>query len=412
MYDLLKGLRVVEAAAFVAGPTCGLYLGQFGAEVIRIDTLGGGPDFRRWPLAPSGDSLYWEGLNKGKKSVVIDLARPEGRELAQRLAAAPGDDGGLFVTNFPVEGFLAYDRLKALRDDLICVRVMGWASGRPALDYTVNASLGVPWSTGFSDDPRPVNHVLPAWDLLTGAYAAFALVSAERARREGQGGREIRIPLSDIAATALANLGQLAEVLTTGADRPRQDNNLFGAFGRDFAVRDGRRLMIVAITVRQWRGLTGALGLTEAVAALEAELGVSFAGHEAVRYQHRDRLNPLFEAAFAHASVEDLAPAFDAHGVCWSTYRPFAEAAADESLFAANPVFGPAAHPSGLDYPAPGAAATLAGEARPPVAPAPILGADTDEVLAQVLGLSGGEIARLHDAKVVAGPTPATDKAA
>ncbi|MDZ4318036.1 MAG: CoA transferase, partial [Phenylobacterium sp.] len=121
MYDLLKGLTVVEGSAFIAGPTCGLYLAQLGAEVIRFDNIGGGPDFRRWPLAPSGASLYWEGLNKGKKSVALDLSRPEGRELAQRLAAAPGEDAGLFVTNFPVEGFLAYDKLRAIRDDVICV---------------------------------------------------------------------------------------------------------------------------------------------------------------------------------------------------------------------------------------------------------------------------------------------------
>ena len=191
MYDLLKGLTVVEAAAFIAGPTCGLYLAQFGAEVIRIDQIGGGPDFRRWPLAPNGESLYWEGLNKAKKSVVIDLVRPEGREIAQRLAAAPGENRGLFVTNFPVGGFFAYDRLKALRDDVICVRVMGWADGRPALDYTINASVGVPWMTGFADDPRPVNHTFPAWDFITGAYAALSLVSAERARRGGAGGCEV-----------------------------------------------------------------------------------------------------------------------------------------------------------------------------------------------------------------------------
>ena len=98
MYDLLKGLRVVEGSAFVAGPTCGLYLAQLGAEVIRFDNIGGGPDFRRWPLTEAGDSLYWEGLNKSKKSIAIDLGRPEGRELAQNLAAAPGDEGGVFVT--------------------------------------------------------------------------------------------------------------------------------------------------------------------------------------------------------------------------------------------------------------------------------------------------------------------------
>jgi 2-methylfumaryl-CoA isomerase len=402
MYDLLKGLTVVEAAAFIAGPTCGLYLGQFGAEVIRIDQIGGGPDFRRWPLAPSGASLYWEGLNKGKKSVVIDLARPEGRELAQRLAAAPGDARGLFVTNFPVGGFLAYERLKALREDVICVRVMGWADGRPALDYTINASVGVPWMTGFPDDPRPVNHTFPAWDFITGAYAALSLVSAERARRGGGGGREIRIPLSDIAATSLANFGMLAETLQAGADRPRHGNDLFGAFGRDFVIKDGRRLMVVAITPRQWRALVKTLDLEPAIETLETELGVSFAAHEAVRYEHGARLYPMFEAAFAARSEADLAPAFEAEGVCWSAYRTLAEAAKDDTLFAANPVFGRADQPSGLDYPVPGPAATLAGEPRGAPAPAPRLGADTDEVLAELLGMSSGEIGRLHDRGLVA----------
>jgi 2-methylfumaryl-CoA isomerase len=402
MYDLLKGLTVVEAAAFIAGPTSGLYLSQFGATVIRIDQVGGGPDFRRWPLSPAGDSLYWEGLNKGKKSIVIDLARPEGRELAQRLAAAPGEERGLFVTNFPVDGFLSYERLKALRDDLICVRVMGWADGRPALDYTINAAVGVPWMTGFPDDDRPVNHTFPAWDFITGAYAALSLVSAERARRARRGGCEVRIPLSDIAATALANFGMLAEVLSAGGDRPRQGNDVFGAFGRDFVIKDGRRLMVVAITPRQWRGVLKTLALEAPVAALEAELGVSFSGHEAVRYQHLDRLIPLFEAAFATRTETELAPAFEAEGVCWSPYRTLAEAAQDETLFGdANPVFGRATQPSGIDYPVPGPAATLAGKPRGAPAPAPRLGADTDEVLADLLGMSSGEIGRLHDEGLV-----------
>ncbi|HVM99230.1 MAG TPA: CoA transferase [Caulobacteraceae bacterium] len=405
MYDLLKGLTVVEAAAFIAGPTCGLYLGQFGARVIRIDQVGGGPDFRRWPLAASGDSLYWEGLNKAKQSIVIDLARPEGRELAQRLATAPGDDRGLFVTNFPVDGFLSYERLKALREDVICVRVMGWADGRPALDYTINAAVGVPFMTGFPDDPRPVNHMFPAWDFITGAYAALSLVSAERARRAGRGGCEVRIPLSDIAATSLANFGLLAEVLVNGEERPRLGNDVYAAFGRDFAIAGGRRVMVVAITPRQWRAIVGTLGLEAEIAALEAELGVSFAAHEAVRYEHRDRLYPLFERAFASRTAVELAPAFEAEGVCWAEYRTLTEAAADRGLFADNPVFGHPAHPSGLHYPAPGPAATLIGPARGAPAPAPKLGTHTDEVLADVLGLSSAEIGRLHDAGLVRGPS-------
>src|SRR6185295_8234783 len=140
---------------------------------------------------------------------------PAGREIAQALATAPGENGGLFVTNFPVDGFLSYEALTKLRDDLICVRVMGWADGSQGMDYTINSALGLPLMTGPADDARPVNHVLAAWDLLTGAYCAFGLVSALLARTRGQGGREIRAPLSDVGAATMANLGFTAEALMT-----------------------------------------------------------------------------------------------------------------------------------------------------------------------------------------------------
>jgi 2-methylfumaryl-CoA isomerase len=402
MYELLKGLRVVEGSAFVAAPTCGLYLAQMGAEVIRFDSIGGGPDFRRWPLAENGASLYWEGLNKGKKSIALDLSRPEGREIAQRLATAPGEEGGLFVTNFPVEGFLAYEKLKALRDDLICVRVMGWADGSQGMDYTINAALGLPQMTGPPGDERPVNHVLAAWDLLTGAYCAFALMSALLARMRGQGGREIRAPLSDIGAATMANLGFAAETMLQGHQRPRIGNDVFGAFGRDFTTRDGQKLMLLAITPKQWSKALEALGIGAAVAALEAELGLSFATDEGLRFTHRARLYPLFERAFAARTAAELTPAFDAGAVTWGAYQTLERALEDTRLFKDNPLFEAVAHPSGLTYPAPGAMATIPQDERRQVAPAPRLGQHTDEVLATLLGMSFGEIARLHDQGVIA----------
>jgi 2-methylfumaryl-CoA isomerase len=403
MYDLLKGLRVVEGSAFVAAPTCGLYLAQMGAEVIRFDNIGGGPDFRRWPLAENGSSLYWEGLNKGKKSIAIDLSSPAGREIAQRLAAAPGEDAGLFVTNFPADGFLSYEALKKLREDLICVRVMGWADGSQGMDYTINSALGLPLMTGPVDDPRPVNHVLAAWDLLTGAYCAFGLVSALLARMRTGQGREIRAPLSDIGAATMANLGFTAEAMVTGRQRPRMGNDIFGAFGRDFATRDGQTLMLLAITPRQWSKALEVLDLAGEVAALEAELGVSFAADEGLRFTHRARLYPLFERAFAQRTAADLGPAFDAGGVTWGAYQPLEAALDDPRLFKGNPLFEDIRHPSGLSYPAPGAMATLRPDGRGPVQAAPKLGAHTDQVLAEVLGMSASEIGDLHDAGVVAG---------
>ena len=293
--------------------------------------------------------------------MAIDLSRPEGRELAVRIITAPGDAAGLFVTNFPASGFLAYDRLRAHRDDLVCLRVMGWPDGRQAVDYTINAAIGVPLMTGPVEHPGPVNHVLPAWDLLTGAYGAFCLVSAERSRRETGRGQEIRLPLSDVAIATLGHLGQIAEVQLSGQDRPRMGNELFGAFGRDFVTSDGERLMIVAITPRQWTGLLSVLGLEQEVAALGAELGVSFARDEGIRFEHRDRLNTLVAAAVAGRTKSELAPAFEKSGVCWGPYQSLHQALQrDAQLGLANPLLAEVAHPGGR-YFTPGSAATLPG---------------------------------------------------
>ena len=402
MYGLLRGLRIVEGASFIAGPSCGLHLAQMGADVIRFDQIGGGPDFKRWPLAPNGTSLYWEGLNKGKRSVAIDLSRPEGRELAVALATAPGEDGGVFLTNFPVGGFLAHEALAEKRPDLITLRVMGWSDGSPAVDYTINAAAGIPLMTGPLEDRRPVNHVLPAWDLLAGAYGAFALVSGLLRRRETGEGAELRVSLSDIAATSLGHLGQVAEVISSG-DRPRMGNDLFGAFGRDFACADGVRIIVVAITGRQWSGLVKVLGLSEKIAAIEADLGISFARDEGIRFLHRARLFPLFEQAIARRSSAELGPAFDAGGVTWSRYQSLHEAVTgDPRLFTDNPQFQTVAQPSGVDYPTAGPACRVEGDGRSSPGVTPRLGQHTEEVLADVLALGNSEIGQLFDEGIVA----------
>jgi len=89
MSGILSGLRVVEGSAFVAAPLGGMTLAQLGADVIRFDQIGGGLDYHRWPLASDGQSLFWAGLNKGKRSIQIDVRAPEGRELVAALIAAP-----------------------------------------------------------------------------------------------------------------------------------------------------------------------------------------------------------------------------------------------------------------------------------------------------------------------------------
>jgi len=395
MYELLSGLSVIEASSFVASPSAGLYCAQMGAEVIRVDQVGGGPDFHRWPVTANNDSLYWENLNRAKKSVALDLRRAEGRELLQALVRATGQ----LITNFPVKGFMAHDVLAEGRPDLVTIRIMGWADGSPALDYTVNNAVGYPTLTGTGSEP--VNHVLPAWDLLSGAYAAFALLAALRRRAETGAGSEVRIPLSDVAIGTVANLGGIAEVLYEGENRPRLGNAVYGLFGRDFLTADRVRTMIVVVTPRQWVNLIDALGLKQAIAALEASRGVSFATDDGLRFTHREALFPLFEEAIGARTHADLAAAFDAGGVVHSAYRTMLDAVNDRALVAENPIFGVAQNPSGFSYPAAGAFATVPQLERQAPRPAPRNGQHTEEVLAARLSLPAGEIARLIDAGIV-----------
>src|SRR6478609_758471 len=98
-HKLLAPLRVIESSAFIAAPLAGLTLAQLGADVIRVDMIGGGIDYGRLPLMPSGRSLYWTGLNKGKRSLAVDLRKPEGRELVQALVTAPGENAGVLLPN-------------------------------------------------------------------------------------------------------------------------------------------------------------------------------------------------------------------------------------------------------------------------------------------------------------------------
>jgi 2-methylfumaryl-CoA isomerase len=239
---------------------------------------------------------------------------------------------------------------------------------------------------------------------MTGAYAAFALLAADRRRRENGRGSEIKIPLSDVAMATMSHLGQIAEVTLSGADRPRYGNDVYGAYGRDFMTRDGRRIMLTAITPKQWSSLRHALGIEKDVAMLETSLNVSFKTDEGVRFTHRDAINPLVASAVRNLDYADLMQVFDANDVCWGPYRTLSESLKmDGDLSARNPVFTMMSHSSGATYLTAGSAATFSGDDRQPPQRAPKLGEHTDEILSTYLRLSDTEIGRLHDEKIIAG---------
>ena len=412
MDGILKDLRVIEGSAFVAAPLGGMTLAQLGADVIRFDPIGGGLDARRWPITADGQSLFWAGMNKGKRSVAVDLRSPRGRELLTDLITAPGKDAGLFLTNFPAAGWLDYDRLAARRPDLVMVNIVGNHDGSSAVDYTVNPATGFPWATGPMNLGVPFNHLLPAWDAITGTLAAAGVLAAERHRRVHGRGQLVRLALSDVAFAMVGHLGKIAEVQVNKSERPKYGNYLYGAFGRDFATKEGKRIMVVGLTPRQWQNLVEATGIHDACTQIEKLLGVDLSD-EGDRFASREVIGAVLKPWIISRTLPEVAKIFDAHDVCWGPYQTFTELVeTDPRCSSENPMFDLVEQPGIGTYLMPGSPLAFGDCDRLPPRAAPRLGEHTDEVLGDILGLSDAAIGRLHDEGVVAGSTPSRVRAA
>ena len=402
--NVLHGMRIVEGSAFVAAPLGGMTLAQMGADVIRFDAIGGGIDYHRWPVTPDGTSLFWLGMNKGKRSIAVDLRRPEGQELVTSLICGEGTDGGIFLSNFPAAGWLSDERLRQRRADLIYVSIIGNPDGSTAVDYTVNPSSGFAYATGPAGSSHPTNHVLPAWDIATGMTAATSLLAAERFRsRTGHGGM-ITVSLADVAFAMAANLGYVAQAQVLDEGRPPIGNDLYGAFGRDFATADDRRVMVVAISLKQWQALTRATEIDAHLPAIEAALGLDFRD-EGDRFRGRDAVGALIAPWVANRRLSEVGAVFDRMGVCWGPYQTFSQLVSDDwRCSPQNPMFRDIDQPGLGTIRIPGTPSAFTATPRVDPRPAPLLGQHTDEVLAEELGLTATEIGELHDRGIVAGP--------
>ena len=402
MAGILSGLRVVEGTAFVAAPSGGMTLAQLGADVIRFDPIGGSLDIGRWPLTPDGKSLCWAGLNKGKRSICVNFRDPRGQELMTRLICAPGKDTGIFSTNFPARGWLSYESLRAHRADLIMVNLTGRRDGGSEVDYTVNPQIGFPLLTGPAGSLEPVNHVLPAWDFITGQMIALGVLVAERYRRMTGQGQLVKVALKDVALAVLGNFGMIGEVMVNGVDRAKYGNYLYGAFGRDFETQEGQRVMVVGLTLHQWNCLCNATGLAEEFEAIGQRLNLNLSD-EGDRFRAREAIANALEPWFRARTFEVVRRIFDEHRVTWGPYRTVRETIeADPDCSTDNPMFSILEQPGIGSYLMPGTPFDFSEVDRLPVRAAPDLGQHTDEILQDVLGLTEGEVGTLHDDGIVA----------
>ncbi|MEK6207679.1 MAG: CoA transferase [Chloroflexota bacterium] len=388
---VLEGFRIVEISAFVAAPIGGATLAAMGADVVRIDPIGGGIDAHRWPVH-NDRSLYWAGLNQGKRSVTINAKTEAGRRLVRDLVC----HAGMCLTNLPLPDWMSYERLAAVRPDIILAVITGNPDGSVAVDYTINAAIGFPWITGPVESAGPVNHVLPAWDTLTGYLVAAGLIAAELRRVRTGHGDHLTISLADVALSVSGHLGYLAEAQLVSEPRRRYGNDLYGSFARDFATADGRRVIVVALTARQWNSLVSATELREHLAELEKRLRMDFQ-KEGDRFGARREICELLEPWFAKRTLDELRPLLDPHGVLWGPYQTFQELlVSDERASLRNPLVGPITQPGLGGLLATGSPLVFAGAERLPPRPAPTMGEHTVDVLASWLDLTAPEIADLR----------------
>ena len=247
-----------------------------------------------------------------------------------------------------------------------------------------------------------MNNALPAWDIAAGLHAVIGMLAGERERTLTGKGQLIKISLADVAFTMVANLGFLGQAQHSQENRPPLGNDMYGAFGRDFATRDRRRVMVVAISLNQWKSLVAATGVGEHLPPMERAFEADFTREED-RYRAREGIAALLVPWFEQRTLDEVRKALDEHGVCWGPYQTFTQLLAeDERVSEQSSVFAT------VDQPGIGPLLTPASPLRfpdePPVPPAvaPLLGSHTDEVLADVMGRSATEIGRLHDDGLVA----------
>lgn len=387
MSGVLEGLRVLELSAFVAAPLGGTTLAAMGAEVLRVDPIGGGVDARRWPVK-DGRSLYWAGLNQGKRSVTVDTRSEAGRELVIRLAR----ELGTVLTNLPVTEWNGWERLAEGRPDLVMVVIGGNPDGTPAVDYTVNAAAGWPFVTGPEEHQGPVNHVLPAWDIATGFLAAASLIAADRHRLRTGAGQLVRVNLADVALAVTAHLGAVAEARLLDEPRPRIGNDLYGSLGRDFKTRDSRYVIALALTPRQWQSLCQATGM---------EFPPDFVREE-VRFENRRRIWDHLERWIGQRDLAEVRRVFDEHAVLWGPYQDFKQLVAEDPRVGGdNPLFAEIEQPGLGSWPMPGSPVNFGALPSRPPRPAPALGEDTEAVLREVLGLEETELEKLRADRVI-----------
>ncbi|WP_131742179.1 CaiB/BaiF CoA transferase family protein [Actinomadura roseirufa] len=388
----LEGVRVVDFSRVLAGPMATQILAELGAEVIKIERPGGGDESRAFePRLPGGESAYFFAFNRGKRSVTLDLSTGRGQEIARGLA----HDADVVVENFLPGAMdrwgLGYTDLAKENPRLVYVSSTGFGrsgpySARKGYDTVFQALSGVMHLTGHPGTP-PAKAGVPVADLTSGLWIAVAALAGLAGRGATGLGSHVDLAMMDVQvsllAVAAARLFALDEdPARTGTEHPGRVPSAA------FECADGRWLHISGSDAH-WRPLCAVLGLD--ALADDPELAAN-----AGRLAHRERVTAALGGAIAGWPRDALAEALRAAGVPAGEVNSVREALTDPHI-AARRMVGHFDHPAEGRFPALRTPLRLDGADPPEPAAPPLLGADTDAVLTDLLGLDEAELALLRD---------------
>jgi crotonobetainyl-CoA:carnitine CoA-transferase CaiB-like acyl-CoA transferase len=386
----LDGIRVIDLSRVLAGPYCSLLLADMGAEVIKIEEPGKGDDTRAWPPFVEGEATYFMSVNRGKKSLTLNVKHEGGKAILRRLV----ESADVLLENFrpgTLErlGF-GYEAVRTSSPRLVYCSISGFGetgpeAGRPGYDLIVQGESGIMDLTGFPDGP-PVKVGNSIADLAAGTMAAHGIVLALFARERTGVGQKVEIAMLEVMAALLTYQGQA--YLATGQSPRRRGNQHPSIVPYEvFRAADGYLTLGVANN-SLWTRCCQALGRPDLATDPRFDT-------EAKRVEHRDALVPLLERVFATAPVATWLDRLAGAGVPAGKIKSVGEVLDSDHLRARGAIVT-LAHPAAGPIRMVGPAIRLHGTPGEAAAPAPLLGEHTDEVLGKLLGYSADVIARLR----------------
>jgi crotonobetainyl-CoA:carnitine CoA-transferase CaiB-like acyl-CoA transferase len=393
----LAGIRVLELGSFIAGPFAGQLLGDYGADVVKVEPPGEGDPMRHWGVTRDGDSLWWPAIGRNKRSVAIDLRGERGRDLVRRLAGACDVVLENFRPGRLADWGLDYASLAADHPRLVMVHISGFGqtgplAGQAGFGSVGEAMGGIRFTTGSPDRP-PARAGISLGDALASVFGVVGTLSALVAVEKTGRGQEVDVAIYEAVAALMEST--MADFELGGVVRQRSGSTLTGvAPSNVYPTADRAEVIIAANADSVFVRLCKAMG--------RAELATDerFATHGG-RGRNMDELDRIIAAWSETLTCADVLALLDHHGV--PAGRIFtAPDMLHDPQYLAREMVQRVTSAQGWDVPMTGVVPRFTATPGRIRHAGAALGGHTDEVLDELLGMPGTELAELRTEGVIA----------